>query len=54
VHVQISGSSRGWMRRSQLDLPAEFADTPQPVFELNTRKSSTVPTMIGRSRRWTQ
>jgi hypothetical protein len=54
VHVQISGSCRVWIRRSQLDLPAEFADTPQPVFALNTRKSSTVPTMIGGSRRWTQ
>jgi len=27
VHVQISGSSRGWIRRAQLDLPAEFADS---------------------------
>src|SRR5271154_2253389 len=26
VHVQISGSSRGWIRRAQLDLPAEYAD----------------------------
>jgi hypothetical protein len=25
VHVQISGSSRGWIRRAQLDLPAEYA-----------------------------
>jgi hypothetical protein len=28
VHVQISGSSRGWIRRTQLDLPAEYADSP--------------------------
>src|SRR5208282_320228 len=28
VHVQISGSSRGWIRRAQLELPAEFADSP--------------------------
>jgi hypothetical protein len=28
VHVQISGSSRGWIRRAQLDLPAEFKDSP--------------------------
>src|SRR5271170_8165501 len=28
VHVQISGSSRGWIRRAQLDLPAEYADSP--------------------------
>lgn len=28
VHVQISGSSRGWIRRGQLDLPAEFKDSP--------------------------
>jgi hypothetical protein len=27
VHVQISGSSRGWIRRAQLDMPAEFADS---------------------------
>ena len=28
VHVQISGSSRGWIRRAQLDLPAEYRDSP--------------------------
>ncbi len=27
VHVQISGSSRGWIRRAQLDLPAEYNDS---------------------------
>jgi hypothetical protein len=27
VHVQISGSSRGWIHRAQLDLPAEYADS---------------------------
>jgi hypothetical protein len=27
VHVQISGSSRGWIRRAQLDMPAEFKDS---------------------------
>jgi hypothetical protein len=27
VHVQISGSSRGWIRRAQLDLPAEYRDS---------------------------
>jgi hypothetical protein len=27
VHVQISGSSRGWIRRSQLDLPAEYTES---------------------------
>jgi hypothetical protein len=27
VHVQISGSSRGWIRRAQLELPAEYADS---------------------------
>jgi hypothetical protein len=27
VHVQISGSSRGWIRRAQLDLPAEYKDS---------------------------
>lgn len=26
VHVQISGASRGWIRRAQLDLPPEFAN----------------------------
>lgn len=35
VHVQISGSSRGWIRRAQLDLPAEFkesaAETADPA-----------------------
>lgn len=25
VHVQISGASRGWIRRSHLDLPADYA-----------------------------
>lgn len=25
VHVQISGASRGWIRRNHLDLPADFA-----------------------------
>ena len=24
VHVKISGASRGWIRRAQLDLPAEY------------------------------
>ena len=33
VHVQISGSSRGWIRRSQLDLPAEFASSPGAAAE---------------------
>jgi hypothetical protein len=27
VHVQISGSSRGWIRRAQLELPAEYRDS---------------------------
>ena len=27
VHVQISGSSRGWIRRAQLDLPAQYRDS---------------------------
>jgi hypothetical protein len=27
VHVQISGSSRGWIRRAHLDMPAEYADS---------------------------
>jgi hypothetical protein len=27
VHVQISGSSRGWIHRAQLDLPAEYRDS---------------------------
>jgi hypothetical protein len=33
VHVQISGSSRGWIRRSQLDLPAEYAESSTPAGE---------------------
>jgi len=33
VHVQISGSSRGWIRRAQLDLPAEFKDSPAETSE---------------------
>lgn len=28
VHVQISGVSRGWIRRAQLELPEGFAETP--------------------------
>ncbi|MGA7921732.1 MAG: hypothetical protein WCA38_18885 [Candidatus Acidiferrales bacterium] len=28
VHVQISGASRGWIRRSQLDLPADYGKAP--------------------------
>lgn len=31
VHVQISGSSRGWIRRAQLDLPADYADSSVPT-----------------------
>jgi hypothetical protein len=39
VHVQISGASRGWLRRSQVDMPASYggfttgneAETPQPA-----------------------
>ncbi len=27
IHVQVSGVSRGWIRRSQLDLPEAFADS---------------------------
>jgi len=27
IHVQVSGASRGWIRRSQLDLPEAFADS---------------------------
>jgi hypothetical protein len=33
VLVQISGASRGWIRRSQLDLPAGFADAPSNAGE---------------------
>lgn len=31
VHVQISGASRGWMRRSQLDMPEGFEPTAKNV-----------------------
>jgi hypothetical protein len=35
VHVQISGASRGWMERAQLEMPAGFAssqaDAPRPA-----------------------
>ncbi|MGA7624849.1 MAG: SH3 domain-containing protein [Candidatus Acidiferrales bacterium] len=27
VHVQISGASRGWIRRSQVEMPADYAKT---------------------------
>jgi Bacterial SH3 domain len=31
VHVQISGASRGWIRRTHLELPADYAQTaPKP------------------------
>ncbi len=29
VHVQISGASRGWTRRTHLELPADYAQTAQ-------------------------
>jgi len=28
VHVQVSGASRGWIRREQVELPEGFAETP--------------------------
>ncbi|MGA7917468.1 MAG: SH3 domain-containing protein [Candidatus Acidiferrales bacterium] len=32
VHVQISGASRGWLRRSHLELPADYAQAePNPA-----------------------
>ncbi|MGB2622238.1 MAG: SH3 domain-containing protein [Candidatus Acidiferrum sp.] len=34
VHVQISGVSRGWIRRSELDLP-DLAEPPRPSAGLN-------------------
>ncbi len=34
VHVQISGVSRGWIRRSELDLP-DMAEPPRPSAGLN-------------------
>ena len=37
VHVQISGSSRGWIRRAQLDLPAEYADSSASPASAATR-----------------
>ena len=50
VHVQISGASRGWIRRVQLDLPPEFANQagqsadPPPdaasLFNLNRDETS--------------
>jgi hypothetical protein len=27
IHIQISGASRGWLRRSQVELPADYAKT---------------------------
>jgi hypothetical protein len=30
VHVEVSGVSRGWIRRAQVDLPEGFSDPPPP------------------------
>ena len=36
VHVQISGASRGWIRRAQVELPEGFAETPGKAAETGT------------------
>jgi len=33
VHVQISGASRGWIRRAQLEMPSAFAGAPAKAAE---------------------
>ena len=51
VHVRISGLSRGWMQRSQLELPAAFGSGSQagdnsqaePVFRKRREETSTFP-----------
>ncbi|HXZ40121.1 MAG TPA: hypothetical protein VEG68_05225 [Terriglobales bacterium] len=30
VHVRISGLSRGWLRRSSVEMPEDFGSTPEP------------------------
>jgi hypothetical protein len=38
VHVQISGASRGWIRRSQVDLPADYG---KPAPKIGTAPTGT-------------
>jgi hypothetical protein len=33
VHVQISGASRGWIRRTHLEMPSSYAQTPPSASE---------------------
>lgn len=46
VHVKISGASRGWIRRSQLDLPADYASTTSQPAD----PASAAPTLFNVSR----
>jgi hypothetical protein len=47
VHVQISGVSRGWVQRAQVDLPAGFAASPKkesaadPLFHVTREETHT-------------
>jgi hypothetical protein len=52
VHVQISGASRGWIKRSQVEVPPSFEPTTKPVstsplplepFRVNREETGTFP-----------
>lgn len=52
VHVRISGLSRGWIQRSQLEMPAAFgsagqagddSQAPEPAFRKSREETSTFP-----------
>jgi hypothetical protein len=43
VHVQISGASRGWIRRAQVDLPEGFADSAADEVPFRVAREETHP-----------
>ncbi len=45
VHVQVSGVSRGWIRRAQVDLPEGFADSQRgdALFRVSREETHTFP-----------
>lgn len=40
IHVQISGASRGWIRRSQVDLPEQSAGVDARAVDANTHRQT--------------
>lgn len=48
IHVQISGASRGWIRRSQVDFPAEPNRAPATAANSETNRSIPEPFHVTR------